>query len=492
MKPSKLSRAATFLIEYLDLPEATGIPGASWEAFQLQHLNNESLLAITDKSRQIGWSWIAAAEAVAYACLNKRQDSIFTSINQDEAGEKIRYAKQIIESLDSQVRPRLIIDNRLEIEFQNGSRLISHPCRPVRGKARSRVYLDEFAHYAQDRDIYKSALPVTTKGGVIRIGSTPLGAGGMFWEIFDQKLQPYPGYVRFYVPWWRANALCKDTKTASVVVPSMQTDERVKAFGTDRLVQIFQNMVLEDFQQEYECNWIDDAIAWIDWELIKKAQALDQAGNLVYVRAKSVDQAMVAIEQVAALIQAGKIEPVLAGGGDIGRKRDTTEFIFVGRATTGQIPYRLGITLDRVEFDDQAAVLNRALEILPVSQFLIDGYGIGMQLAENAMRRWGDKVQTGDFTNENKSLWAVELKLRFQRQEIPIPTLRDLAYQIHSVRRKVTDAKTIVFDVEEESEEKHHADQFWALALAAWAAKSSVGAEEWINAMKAKRVTVTP
>lgn len=486
MTGPRLSRAAAFLIEYLDLPEATGIAGARWETFQLQHLNNLSLLAITDKSRQIGWSWIAAAEAVAYSCLEKRIPSIFTSINLEESGEKIRYAKQIIEALDVTVRPRLVIDNRLEIELKNGSRIISHPCRPVRGKARARVYLDEFAHYAKDREIYQSALPVITKGGVIRIGSTPFGASGMFWEIYEQKLQAFPGYNRFFVPWWRSYALCKDTKKAMLLAPAMQTEERVKAFGSERLVQIFQNMVLEDFQQEYECNWIDDAVAWIDWDLIKKNQALDQDGNLVYFRAKTVEQAFTAIEQLAAAIQSGKAEPVLAGGGDIGRKRDTSEFIFLGRATTGQIPYRLGITLDRVEFDDQAAVLNRALEILPVSQFLIDGYGIGMQLAENAMRRWGAKVQTGDFTNENKSLWAVEIKLRFQRGEIPIPTLRDLAYQIHSVRRKMTEAKTIVFDVEAESEQKHHADQFWALALAAWAAKNSVGAEEWIAAMRKK------
>jgi phage FluMu gp28-like protein len=43
-------------------------------------------------------------------------------------------------------------------------------------------------------------------------------------------------------------------------------------------------------------------------------------------------------------------------------------------------------------------------------------------------------------------------------------------YQIHSIRKKVTGANNTVYDTE--SNEKHHADMFWALALAAWAGKT--------------------
>ena len=146
-----LSPTLAFLVEYLDLPEAVGDPDARWETFQLKHLNNPSLLAIELKARQVGFSWLSAAEAVASASLEPRIPHIFVSINQDEAAEKIRYAKQVIEALDKDVRPRLLRDNAFELEFQNGSRLISHPCRPVRGKAKAKIYLDEFAHYPNDK-----------------------------------------------------------------------------------------------------------------------------------------------------------------------------------------------------------------------------------------------------------------------------------------------------------------------------------------------------
>lgn len=480
MNADALTPQFAFLAEYLDLAEATGDMDARWEVFQIQHLNNRALLAITDKSRQVGWSWLAAAEATATAALFPRSTEMFISINLAEAQEKIRYAKAVIEALDVEVRPRLIIDNRLELELENGSRLISHPCRPVRGKARVDLYLDEFAHYPKDREIYQSAVPVITKGGKIRIGSSPLGAGGLFWEIYTEELRAYPGYVRRMIPWWAIRALSKDLKMARVMAPAMTTDERVQRFGTPRLIQIYENLPLEDFQQEYECLWVDESVAWIDWDLIKKNQRLAQDEKLWYrqaqaapERAGGVDACMRAIDEVAYASFTGEIEPVLSGGLDVGRKRDLSELTLTGKTTTGDLPYRLGLSLERLKFDDQLAICAYALDRLPVTALLIDQNGIGMQLAETLSARFPTRAQGVDFTNPSKELWAVETKLQFQRGKVPIPLSRELSYQIHSIKKTVTAAKNNVFDTARN--EQHHADKFWSLALAIWAARSEGG-----------------
>jgi phage FluMu gp28-like protein len=457
-----------FLVEFLDLPAASGMPDAIWEAFQLEHLNNDSQFAIDTKARQIAWSFTAAAEAVAEARLTPRSTQIFVSINHDEAGEKIRYAKQIIESLARKAKPRLIIDNVFELEFENGSRLISHPCRPVRGKAKATVYLDEFAHYARDREIYISALPVTTKGGRIRIGSTPLGASGMFWEIYDQKIRPYPGYKRRSIPWWFVNALCVNVNEAKKTAAFMTTEERVGLFGNDRLKAIYDNMPLEDFQQEYECAWVDESVSWITWDEIKRNQVDAQEGRLWQRMARTVDEALRAIDETAQAVRAGTIESALAGGMDVGRKHDLTEITFVGKSQTADTPYRLGISLSKVSFEDQKAVALKALDTLPITQFLIDQNGLGMQLAEQIHEVHGGRAQGVDFTAGSKELWAVEMRVRMQKAQVPIPMDRDLAYQIHSIKKMVTAAKNVVFDTA--ANEKHHADKFWALALAVWAA----------------------
>jgi phage FluMu gp28-like protein len=474
------SARCAFLIEYLDLQEASGDPDARWQEFQLRNLNNSSTLTIDAKGRQVGWSWTAAADAVAESCLVPRTTNIFVSINQDEAKEKVRYAREIIASLDREVRPKLLHDNELYVELANGSRLISHPCRPVRGKAKARVFLDEFAHYPKDREIYTSALPATTRGGSLHIGSSPLGASGQFWEIYAQQIQKYPGFKRALIPWYLVGGLSKDPKLAKLVAPEMTTEERVRQFGTERLVTIFENLLLEDFQQEYECTWVDEATAWISWEEIKRNQVDAQAGEFWNRTVLGVDAALRAIEEVADAMREGKIELALAGGMDIGRKHNLTELAFVGKPMgSQQRPLRLAIGLANVEYDDQIAVAVRALEVLPVTQLLIDQNGLGNQLAESLHKRYGDRAQGVDFTNESKELWAVELKLQMQRGRVPLPLDRGLTYQLHSVKKKTTTAKNAVFDTA--ANEKHHADKFWALALAVWAGKTDLATQTYVR-----------
>lgn len=465
---------ASFAAEFIDLQEASQVDGAEWEAFQLSFLNNTSRLTSDVKSRQIAWSFTAALDAVCDSAVEDRPaPHVFVSINLDEAKEKIRYARAIIDATDPPVRDKylkLTRDSQTEIEFANGSRLISHPCKPVRGKARARIYLDEMAHYpsGMDRQIYTAALPATTKGGgYIRIGSSPLGAKGLFWEIVTQSINRWPGFSRRFIPWWTVRALCKDVAMARQIAPEMTTFERVAAFGTKALIEIFENMFLEDFQQEYECAWIDEATAWITWEVISRNQRAD----LLCWHAKTVDQALALIPEIQQAISDGRIEPVMVGGIDIGRKKDLSELNALGKATTGQLPVRLCISLDRVEYDSQERCFREIISRLPFSSVLIDQSGIGAQLAENLTRT--GRAAGVNFTNENKELWAVEARIQAERGMTPLPMDRDLAYQIHSIKKTTTASKNSVFDTERN--EKHHADKFWSWALAIWAGTKGAG-----------------
>jgi phage FluMu gp28-like protein len=460
-----------FLIDNLDLPAASGVETARWEPYQLAHLSDDSVFRIEDKSRQIAWSFTVAVEAVADAVLTGR-GTVFVSINLDEAMEKIRYARACYENLQIGGLPRLVRDNELSLEFDNGARLLSLPSRPPRGKARMNVVLDEFAHVQHDRDIYKAALPIISKGGRLRIGSSPLGASGVFWELFTQSLQRYPGYSRRYTPWWAVQAFCVDVRAASRQAPNLPTAARVEHFGNDRIKAIFANMLLEDFQQEYEGEFVDESTAWITWEVIQRNQAAGE-GMQVW-RAHSVDEALALIDVVHAAILAGQIEPVLVGGIDVGRKRDLTELMGLGVTTTQQLPVRLMVSLANTPYDDQQACFRQMLERLPWLAVLVDRNGIGAQLAEH-LEHTG-KAQGVDFTNQSKQLWAVEARIQAERVNTPLPPDRDVAYQIHSIKKKVTAAKNNVFDTERN--EKHHADKFWAWALAIWAAVGSTGALE--------------
>lgn len=460
---------ADFLVENLNLPEASGIADAVWEDFQLKHLNDDSMFRIENKSRQIAWSFLSAAEGVADAILDRR-DSIYSSINQEEAREKIRYAKAIYENLEIGGLPKLVIDNQLELEFDNGARLISHPARAVRGKPKSNWYADEFAHIQHDAEIYKGSLPIVTKGGRIRIGSSPMGASGKFWEIFTEAMQKYPGYARKSTPWWEIQAFCKNVREARRLAPSLGTFERVEMFGKDRIKAIFANMPIEDFQQEYECIFVDESTAWITWGEIRAAEREDLLCLKATVREDAVAHAFDAIEDLLIAIRAGKVEPVLYGGMDIGRTRNASEIFLVGKSPTGNYPLRLMLTLQNTDFDSQLAVLRKVFEMLPVSSMLIDRNGLGRQLSEKAEKVFPSKAIGVDFTNQPKQLWATDTKMLFQQRKVLIPVVTDLAYQIHSIKKKISQANNLIFDTDRN--EKHHADKFWALALALKAAKT--------------------
>jgi phage FluMu gp28-like protein len=459
-----LTDRAQLLTEHLNLAGATGVEDARWERFQVAHLNCDSLFRLENKSRQIAWSWIIAAEAVAEAILDTRS-SIFVSINKEEAKEKIRYAKAVFENLEGIQLPKLKADNQFDLEFDNGARLISHSSRPPRGKPRMNIYLDEFAHVQHDRAIYRAAVPVVTKGGRVRIGSSPMGASGVFWEIDTQAIKAYPGYARRCTPWWDIEAFCLNVSEARKLAPRMLTAERVEMFGRERIQAIYANVLLEDFQQEYEATYVDEATAWITWDEITANQ-----GDLHYLcaigagKAKELSRVNQAISDLRQWVAEKKVETVFSGGMDIGRTKNTSELYLVGESTTQSYPLRLALTMDNVEFDDQLSVVMDVMTTLPVKKLLIDKMGLGMNIAENAAKKFPSKVEGVDFTNASKQLWAGNTKMVMQQRKAPIPVDRDLAYQIHSIKKLVTPSKNVVFDTARN--EKHHADKFWALALA--------------------------
>lgn len=458
-----LGERARFLVDNLDWEGATGVEGARPEYFQLALWSDDSTFRIENKSRQIAWSWALAADFLTDAILNAK-DGVFVSISLEEAKEKIRYAKNIYEHLRIGGLPKVVRDAQFNLEFSNGARLTSLPSKPARGRARSNVGLDEFAHAQRDRAIYTGSLPVVSKGGRLRIGSSPLGASGVFWEVYTQSLRPYSGYRRRATPWWHVYAFCTDVPAALKMAPTLTTAQMVERFGNERIRALFDNMPWEDFSQEYCCLYVDESTAWITWEEIKAAQAMEPECYMAKAITVLSPEISEAIADLAKAVDKRAVESSFSVGVDVGRTRNTTEIYAVGLSTTATYPLRLALTLDGIEFDDQLGVLLEVLQSLPVVSMKIDQNGIGRNLAENAAKRYPVKVQPENFTNETKRQWATDAKMLIQQGRTPLPVDKDLAYQIHSIKRMVSGNNNLVFDTERN--EKAHADKFWSWALA--------------------------
>jgi phage FluMu gp28-like protein len=426
--------------------------------YQIRLMTTPSRFRAVLKSRQTGLSFTMAAEGLAKTHLKAEHTGIFVSYNLADAKEKIRHAAMLYESMPSAWKKKRVTDNKTELEFEDGrgrrTRLISLPCREPRGRGKADVNLDELPFMRDGRKIYTAAVPIISRGGgSLTLGSTPLGKGDIFYEILEGETERYPFYERLRIAWWDCPEFCTDVATARVLAPAMTTDERVARFATQALKDIRASLDLDSFQQEYELVFVDAAVAFIPWELIQAATK--DADDLPCVSS---------IEELLAL----DVQGPLSAGFDVGRRRNASELI-VGRMVGDRFVQCLGLTLDRASFDLQEDTLVRLLsQRADVHRLCIDETGIGMQLAERMMARFPERVEGITFTAQTKSVLAHGLKMDFERRNVLIPADRDLMAQVYSVKKLVTVAGNIRLDTDHD--EKHHADKFWALALARHAA----------------------
>ena len=95
-----------------------------------------------------------------------------------------------------------------------------------------------------------------------------------------------------------------------------------------------------------------------------------------------------------------------------------------------------------VSFSEQFKVIDHIASF--ARRLAIDETGIGMQMADELARRWGEaKVQRVYFTARVKEELAERLRHAFIDKIIRIPPDNDLREDLHSVKRLVSDSGNI-------------------------------------------------
>lgn len=435
------------------------------------------------KSRQTGFSFVVAIKGLVKALDPARTQYTkqFVSYNEEDAQEKIRYARQFYDSIPNRYKKKLVHQTATMLEFEDvgsktTSRLISLPCRPPRGK-NGDVCLDEFAIYLPrlSKEIYTAASFCTLRRGCIEVGSTPLGTIGKFYEICTNR-ESYPNFDRYFIPWWYAKVMCKDVRGAVQFAKDMETAERVERFGTDRLISLFQNSTLEDFQQECECVFIDSSASYISLELIYAntpgRREEDIPANIekdedYFAAKRNVEiHCFKDADELILNYSPEKYGSPLFMGLDIGRTSDATVFYIIG-VINGKKRSVLRHEMRNADFDAQTAVLNKLMENLPIYRCCIDDGGIGRNLAENAHKRYGERAELYHFDLQSKEILAMGVRTGLERREYELDNDRDFHAQIHSIKRTPSSGGSFRYDAERN--EKGHADSFWAWALASYA-----------------------
>jgi len=405
--------------------------------YQRRWVEDQSRFKIGLWARQTGKTFSSTLEA----CLDAYEggnDWVFLSAGERQSKEMIRRAKSHVTALNmfsSESTTLFEAENgttykQLEIELKRGTRILALAANPDTARGNSaNVVLDEYAFQKDSRAIWAALFPTITRGYKIRIMSTPQGRQNKFYEIWSGN----PKFSKHRVDIYEAYA------------------QGLKIYGDEGepVDPEFLKNALDDAEawaQEYEVKFLDEATAWLPYDLISEAE----------------DQSL------------GMENPWGGGevyaGIDIGRKKHLT--VYWSLEQSGDVLRTLRIV--EIERERMTHQFNQMLQLIGEDnprRVCIDSTGLGRQISEDLQAVCGShRVEPVEFHLGTKQDLAVRIKQAFEDKLVLIPIDRKIREDLHRVRKIVTKAGNVRFDAERT--EDSHSDRFWALALALHAASA--------------------
>ncbi len=159
--------------------ECLGINPDPWQKEVLQSTSKRMAL---NCCRQAGKSTVASILTGQYALYNEEILALLISPSQRQSSELFRKVTHFIKRL--QAVPKLIEDNKLSLQLENGSRIISLPGEEsnIRGYSNvGLILIDEAARVSDD--LYRALRPMlAVSNGSLIMMSTPFGKRGFFYD----------------------------------------------------------------------------------------------------------------------------------------------------------------------------------------------------------------------------------------------------------------------------------------------------------------------
>jgi hypothetical protein len=138
----------------------------------VEDIEHEQRLIVL-KARQLGWSWILAANLVHRALLRPSFLGGVVSAGQLEAGEFLRKCRVIVRHLPPAWGVRLTVDSSTMVQLSTGGAIRAFPSTPDagRGFTFSAFVADEAAFHAFGAQNYAAYAPATEHGQIIIVSS---------------------------------------------------------------------------------------------------------------------------------------------------------------------------------------------------------------------------------------------------------------------------------------------------------------------------------
>lgn len=424
--------------------------------YQIKWLLDQSRLKEWEKSRRIGASYVQSYEDTRDAArADNPLDVWFSSADESAAKEYIRYVAQwarILNIAATDLGETVISKNddikALTVQFATGKRVNALSSNPKAFRSKGgKLVLDEFAFHGDQEAMWKAARPIITWGFPARIISTYNGKGNRYYRMISEAKK---AIAEGRKPAWSLHTTTlldavNDGLADRIMGRALTEEERQAWIDAEH-----ESVGDEDtWQQEYMCTPVDEASAWLPWELITACESAD-AGRVEHMD--------------------GHADCFI--GWDVARTADKSVIWTVQRM--GDVFWTRDVkVMRRASFAEQLHEFDVRMRLYNARRACIDKTGLGMPIVEEAQARWGQyRVEGVTFTGEVKQHLATYGKQMFEDKRVRIPMSRDIRDSHHAVRKMTTVAGNPRFDADRN--ESGHADEFWAHMLALHAGETNL------------------
>lgn len=424
--------------------------------FQAKWINDRARLRIVEKSRQIGFSYADSYDSVRLVAPKTAKLPVWVSSRDEIAAKQyLLYCKRWARVLNYAAEDlgEVVVDHEKNLtayvlRFANELTINCVSSNPDAIASKTgHVKADEFALRKLDlqREVYAIGKPATQWGGQFSIISTHRGVGSLFNQIItDIKERGNPmGWSLHSVPIQKA---VDEGIVEKINAASGENETREQFLARIRRECIDE----EQWLQEYCCIPADESTAFITYEMITGCEADSAKKDFAYLE---------------------KCTNPIYIGFDVARTTDLS-VIDVEEKVGDVFWERMRIEMRGKKFAEQEFELYRLLNLPQVKRCCIDSTGLGMQLAENAVRKFGSRAEAVRFSGVVKEDLAFPLRAAHEDRTLRYAKDEKLRADLRGIKKETTASGNIRF-VGEAADS--HCDRFWAKALALHAGKTAGG-----------------
>ena len=420
--------------------------------YQAAWIQDESRLKICEKGRQIGLSYADSYDSVRKAAAKNGRDVWVMSRDEVQARQYVLYCKRWATVLKYAAEDHgeqvFTTDSGKAVKvqvltFASGANIYALSSNPdaIVGKT-GHVKLDEFALHKEQRQLYAAAKPVTQWGGTLSIISTHRGRATVFNELITdiKERGNKMGWSQHTIPIQKA---VDQGIVEKINAATGHQESRADWLARQRAECIDE----EQWLQEYCCIPADESSAFITYDMIAACEDDSAPKDFAYLETCP--------------------NPLFIGW-DVARTRHLS-VIDVEEKVGDVFVERLRIEMVNKSFGEQEFEFNRLMQLPAVRRCCIDATGLGMQLAERGVARWGYRAEGIRFSGQVKEDLAFPLRSAHEDRTLRYARDEKLRADLRGIKKETTAAGNIRF-VGEAADS--HCDRFWAKALALHAGKA--------------------